>query len=107
MTLSKAKLVPYAIALSVIAFVCFLQSLRHWSARGVVIEELEWKTYDLRVRSALKHRAPCATNLGFVRIDDPDIKNIADGSGGDLDYQYGLYWPRAVYAHLVTELKAQ
>ena len=107
MTASKAKLIPYAIAIGVIAFVSFLQSLRHWSESGGVIEELEWKTYDLRVRSALKHQPPCATNLGFVRIDDPDIKNIADGSGGDLDYQYGLYWPRAVYAHLVTELKAQ
>ncbi len=110
MTASKAKLIPYAIAIGVIAFVSYLQSLRHWSDKGIVIEELEeleWKTYDLRVRSALRHRAPCSTNLGFVRIDDPDIKNIADGSGGDLDYQYGLYWPRAVYAHLVTELKAQ
>lgn len=107
MTASKAKLIPYAIAIGVIAFVSFLQSLRHWSKQRSILEELEWITYDLRVRSALKHRPPCATNLAFVRIADPDIKNIADGSGGDLDYQYGLYWPRAVYAHLVTELKSQ
>ncbi len=114
MTLSKAKLIPYAIAVGVIAFVCFLQSLRHWSERGVLLdganramEEMEWKTYDLRQRAALKHQPECATNLAFVEISDDDIKNIADGSGGELDYRYGLYWPRAVYGRLVTELKAQ
>ena len=107
MTPSKAKLIPYAIAIGVIAFVCLLQSLRHWSVRGQLLEELEWKSYDLRARSALKHQLPCATNLGFVLISDNDIKNIADGSGGELDYRYGLYWPRAVYGHLVSELKAQ
>ncbi len=107
MTLSKAKLIPYAIAVGVIAFVCFLQSLRHWSTRGQVIEELELKTYDLRQRAALTHQPDCATNLAFVYISDDDIKNIADGSGGELDYRYGLYWPRAVYGRLVTELKSQ
>jgi len=113
-TLSKAKLIPYAIALGVIALVSFLQSLRHWERQdgrvgGVerALEELEWKTYDWRARSALKQQPPCATNLGFVRIHDQDISNIAEGFGGELDYQYGLYWPRAVYGRLVTELKAQ
>ncbi len=107
MTHSRAKLVPYAIAAGVILVVCFLQSLRHWSSRGRVLEELEWKSYDWRARSAIKHNPPCSTNLGFVRIHDHDISNIAEGFGGELDYQYGLYWPRAVYARLVTELKAQ
>lgn len=114
MTVSKAKLIPYAIAIGVIAFVSFLQSLRHWSERGVFLdganramEEAEWKFYDWRVRSALKQQPPCTTNLGFVRIHDQDISNIAEGFGGELDYQYGLYWPRAVYGRLVSELKAQ
>ena len=107
MTQSKAKLVPYVIAAGVVALVGFLQSLRHWSERGRILEELEWKTYDWRARGALQHNPPCATNLGFVRIDDQDISNIAEGFGGELDYQYGLYWPRAVYGRLVTELKAQ
>jgi class 3 adenylate cyclase/CHASE2 domain-containing sensor protein len=106
-THSRAKLVPYAIAAGVILVVGFLQSLRHWSERARVIEELEWKTYDWRARSAIKHNPPCSTNLGFVRIHDHDISNIAEGFGGELDYQYGLYWPRAVYGRLVNELKAQ
>jgi len=111
---SKAKFIPYGIAVGVIAFVSFLQSLRHWERQhgrvGDVeraLEELEWKTYDWRARSALKQQPPCATNLGFVRIGDQDISNIAEGFGGELDYQYGLYWPRAVYGRLVAELKAQ
>ncbi len=107
MTHSKAKLIPYGIAAGVILLVCFLQSLRHWGERGRVLEELEWKTYDWRARSALKYNPPCSTNLGFVRIHDQDISNIAEGFGGELDYQYGLYWPRAVYGRLVHELKAQ
>jgi class 3 adenylate cyclase/CHASE2 domain-containing sensor protein len=106
-THSKAKLIPYGIAAGVILLVCFLQSLRHWGERGRVLEELEWKTYDWRARSALKYNPPCSTNLGFVRIHDQDISNIAEGFGGELDYQYGLYWPRAVYGRLVHELKAQ
>ncbi|PAW72975.1 MAG: hypothetical protein B9S33_22595 [Pedosphaera sp. Tous-C6FEB] len=114
MTLSKAKLIPYAIAIGVIAFVSFLQSLRHWGKPDGMIggveralEELEWKTYDWRARSALTQRPPCTTNLGFVRIHNQDISNIAEGFGGELDYQYGLYWPRVVYGRLVSELKAQ
>lgn len=107
MTHSKAKLIPYGIAFGVIALVSVLQSLRHWSTHGRLIEEIEWKSYDLRARTAVKHQPPCTTNLGFVYISDNDIKNIADGSGGELDYRYGLYWPRAVYGHLVSELKAQ
>ena len=107
MTHSRAKLVPYAIAAGVILVVGFLQSLRHWSQHGRVLEELEWRTYDWRARSAIRHRPPCSTNLGFVRIHDKDISNIAEGFGGELDYQYGLYWPRAVYGRLVHELKAQ
>lgn len=104
---SKAKLIPYAIAAGAIALVCLLQSLRHGSTAGRTLEELEWKTFDWRVRVALKHEPPCATNLGFVSIGDDDIKRVADGSGGQLDYRYGLYWPRDVYGHLVDELKAQ
>lgn len=107
MTHSKAKLIPYGIAAGVILLVCLLQSLRHWGERGRVLEELEWKTYDWRARSALKYNPPCSTNLGFVRIHDQDISNIAEGFGGELDYQYGLYWPRAVYGRLVHELKVQ
>lgn len=121
MTVSKAKLIPYAIALGVIAFVSFLQSLRHWEIQGGIVggveramEELEWKTYDWRARSALKQQPPCATNLGFVNIEDDSIKNLAtamsqtDAEGRlVLDYQFGLYWPRQVYGRLVRELKAQ
>jgi len=113
-TQSKAKLVPYAIAVGVIAFVGFLQSLRHWSTAGGVFEELEWKSYDWRARSAMKQQPPCATNLGFINIEDDSIKNLAtamsqtDAEGRPvLDYQFGLYWPRQVYGRLIRELKAQ
>ena len=114
MTVSKAKLIPYAIAVGVIAFVCFLQTLRHWSGpdgpmAGALraTEELELKTFDWRARRAVERQPPCATNLGFVFIGDDDIKRVAEGMNGELDYRYGLYWPRDVYARLVDELTAQ
>jgi class 3 adenylate cyclase/CHASE2 domain-containing sensor protein len=106
-TPSKAKLIPYAIALGVIAFVGFLQSLRHWSTVGDGLERLEGITYDWRQTEALKRHPPCATNLGFVYIEDEDIRRLEDGMGGALDYQFGLYWPRQVYGRLVNELKAE
>ncbi|MEQ2009161.1 MAG: CHASE2 domain-containing protein [Limisphaerales bacterium] len=107
MTVSKAKLIPYAIAIGVIAFVSFLQSLRHWSARGGSLERLEGISYDWRQKEALKKHPPCATNLGFISISDDDIRRLEDGMGGALDYQSGLYWPRHVYGRLVSELKAE
>ena len=107
MTVSKAKLIPYAIAIGVIAFVSFLQSLRHWSSRGASLERLEGITYDWRQKEALKQKPPCATNLGFISISDDDIRRLEDGMGGALDYQFGLYWPRQVYGRLVSELKAE
>ncbi len=107
MTLSKAKLIPYAIAVGVIAFVGFLQSLRHWSPYGGSIERLEGISYDWRQKEALKRHPPCATNLGFVYIEDDDIRKLEDGMGGALDYQFGLYWPRQVYGRLISELKAE
>ena len=107
MIASKAKLIPYAIAIGVIAFVSFLQSLRHWTTNGGSIERFEAITYDWRQQAALNAKPPCATNLGFVFIEDDDIRRLEDGMGGALDYQFGLYWPRQVYGRLVTELKAQ
>lgn len=78
------------------------------------MEELEWKTYDWRARSALKREPPCTTNLGFINIDDDSIKNLSTASNQTdaqgrplLDYQFGLYWPRQVYGRLVRELKTQ
>ncbi|PAW80895.1 MAG: hypothetical protein B9S33_17740 [Pedosphaera sp. Tous-C6FEB] len=106
MTASKAKLVPYAIAIGVIAFVSFLQSLRHWSTAGGSIERLEGITYDWRQKAALERRPPCASELGFVYIEDEDIRRLEHGMDGALDYQFGLYWPRQVYGRLVSELKA-
>ena len=68
---------------------------------------MEAISYDWRQQEALKWKPPCATNLGFIYIEDDDIRKLEDGMGGALDYQFGLYWPRQVYGRLVTELKAQ
>jgi CHASE2 domain-containing sensor protein len=69
------------------------------------LEQLECKTYDLRVRTARKYPAPVATNLAFVAMADSSIKVIR--SGKLLGRPYGLYWPRHVYGRAVEELSAQ
>ena len=107
MTFSKAKLIPYAIAVGAIGLVGFLQSLRHWSQHGQMIERVEAMTYDWRQKAALNHNPPCATNLGFINIGDEDIRRVEDGMNGSLDYQFGLYWPRQVYARMVREIAAE
>jgi class 3 adenylate cyclase/CHASE2 domain-containing sensor protein len=69
-----------------------------------LLEQLECKTYDLRVREARHFSAPVATNLAFVAMRDSSIRSIRNGL---LGRPYGLYWPRHVYGRLVEELSAQ
>lgn len=64
-------------------------------------------THDWRVRMAASRASLAATNLGFVAISDDSIQAVLDGMGGQLPYQFGLYWPRQVYGRLVNELAAQ
>ena len=99
MKFKRPKLVPAALAIAVLAFVCGLRALNPG-----FLEELEDRTYDVRVRAAQKHPAPAATNLAFVSMEDSSIAAIRHGL---LGRPYGLYWPRHVYGRVVEELSAQ
>lgn len=68
------------------------------------LEQVEWKTYDLRMRAALNFPTPIATNLAFVAIEDSSITAVLSGK---LGYQFGLEWPRQVFGRLVEELSEQ
>lgn len=94
------KRIPVLITVGVIILISLV---RWWNFN--FLESLERMTYDLRVRVALKHAAPAATNLGFVFIDDASIACVRTNTA--LGYNYGLYWPRQVYGRLVEELAAQ
>jgi class 3 adenylate cyclase len=97
--LKRVKLAPALIAVGVIVLVGLVRL-----GQFDFFERLEWMTYDMRAREALKFQPLVATNLGFVYIDDASIAAVLDGS---LGYRYGLYWPRQVYGRLVQELAAQ
>ena len=86
MKLKRVKLAPALIAVSVILLVCLFRLLQL-----NFLERLEWVTYDLRVREAVKFPGPTATNLGFIEITDDSIVAMQDGS---LGFRYGLLWPR-------------
>jgi class 3 adenylate cyclase/CHASE2 domain-containing sensor protein len=90
------------IAALVILGVCLLEMT------GIqFFQRLEWMTYDWRVRLAhsyANHSANEATNLGVVAISD---NTIAQVNSGHLGFQYGLYWPREVYARGLEELSRQ
>jgi adenylate cyclase len=98
------SLVPGLICASVVASACLIEWLGETQPFFTFFQRLEWITYDLRVRQAAKHSPPVAENLGFVAIDDNSIDALLNGS---LPYEYGLLWPRQVYARLVDELAAQ
>lgn len=98
--LKPSQYVPFCIALGVILCACVAQ----W-AHLPVFERLEWMTYDLRVRKALKFNSQNATNLGFVSIDEKTIQLVRWSFFGDRGP--GLYWPRHVYGRLVHELAEQ
>lgn len=94
------KRIPVLITVGVIVLVSLV---RWWHLN--FFESLERMSYDLRVRAALQHASPVATNLGFVFIDDASIAFVRTNTA--LGYYYGLYWPRQVYGRLVGELAAQ
>ncbi len=99
MQLKRPKRAPLALALGVLALVCGVRLLQ-----PDFLEQLECKTYDVRVRAAQTFPAPVATNLAFVAMEDSSIAAIRHGLLGQ---PYGLYWPRHVYGRLVEELSAQ
>jgi len=98
-TLTPAKRVPALIAFGLIAVICLIRVVNPG-----FVERMEWMTYDMRCREALKFPSKVATNLGFVAIDD---KSIASVRNGLLGKPYGLYWPRQVYGRLAQELAAE
>jgi class 3 adenylate cyclase/CHASE2 domain-containing sensor protein len=97
--IGPSRLFPALIATGVIVAVWGARLLRMGS-----VEQLEWKTFDWRVRVAARSSAPVATNLGFVFMSDESITALNNGS---LGYRFGLYWPRQIYGRLVRELSAQ
>jgi class 3 adenylate cyclase/CHASE2 domain-containing sensor protein len=102
--LKRLKRTPLILALSVLALV---GGVRLWNPD--FIDQLECKTYDLRVRLAQEFPGPVTTNLAFVAMQDSSIAAVKNGkaNGVRLGYQYGLYWPRQVYGRVVEELSAQ
>lgn len=96
--------VPALICAGVVAGVCFLEWLGEGYPDFHHLNRLEWISYDWRVRLATRNTPLVATNLGFVTISDDSIQALLDGT---LPYQFGLLWPRQVYARVVDELTAQ
>ena len=87
------------IAAPVILGVCLLER-----ARVPVLQRFELITFDGRVH--LAHDFPAAhakvaANLGLVEISDNTIFEVKNGK---LGFDYGLYWPRDVYAAGLKEL---
>jgi class 3 adenylate cyclase/CHASE2 domain-containing sensor protein len=98
----RLKAGPMLLALAVLAFLCGLRLLN-----PSFLDELESKTYDLRVRNAQKFYAPVATNLAFVAMRDSSIKAISNGKLFGRSHGYGLYWPRFIYGRMAEELSAE
>ena len=98
-----ASFVPVLICAGVTTIACAFE----WLAdRDITnwFQRIEWITYDWRVRMAANRSPVVATNLGLVALKDSSIEALLDNS---LPYQFGLQWPRQVYARLVHELNVQ
>lgn len=104
MQLQRPKRAPLILAGLVLAVVC---SLRF--ANPDFFDRAERMTYDLRVRQALNHPVPVATNFAFVSLEDSSIAAVNQGKVGNLKlgYSSGLYWQRHIYGRLVNELAIQ
>ena len=89
----------FLIAAPVILAVCLLEILR--------VERLELMFFDWRVHLAHDFPPPpskLASNLGLVEISDNTLFLVKNGK---LGFDYGLYWPRDVYAAALKELSLQ
>ena len=98
--LSFLKSPTFFIAAPVIIAVCIL-AIADFS----YLNRLEWMTFDLRVRLAHKIRntaSNSATNLGLVEITGNTVYEVKYDA--HLGFDYGLYWPRDVYAAALKEL---
>ncbi|MEW6306978.1 MAG: CHASE2 domain-containing protein, partial [Verrucomicrobiota bacterium] len=95
------KLVPSLIAGAVVALVCIVKLVHQSNPKFDHAEQLEWITYDWRVKQSFRFPQPVATNLGAVFIDDDSVVEINRKHG------FIFPWPRQLYARMVNELKAQ
>jgi class 3 adenylate cyclase/CHASE2 domain-containing sensor protein len=96
--------VPVLICAGVIAIVCLFEWLGDAHPRFHLLNRLEWITFDARMRLAARTSPPVASNLAFAVMSDDTIEALLNHS---LPYDFGLLWPRQVYARLVDELSAQ
>ena len=101
MKVNPVKILPTLIALGVIAIVCTLHILPLFFPNFSLLQELEWKTYDWRIRTAFSTNTPAAKMLGTVLIDDETISGINE------DFKFTYPFPRKLYGYVVRELKAQ
>ena len=89
----------------VVGLACLLEVLPsgRWNSG---IRRLEWIIYDSLMQMTASQRPDddSVSKLGFVEIRDESILSIADGS---LGFQFGLYWPRHLYAKLLDELTTE
>jgi class 3 adenylate cyclase/CHASE2 domain-containing sensor protein len=90
---------PLWIASAVIVLACCVR----W-AEPEILQRLEFFTYDIRARQALKFSAPASDKFGFLYINESTVEAVRDGSVG---FRFGLYWPRQVYGRVLHELTEQ
>jgi len=94
---------PLLLTLAVLGLVSLFQMLGAWfPARNpfLMVDRLEWLTYDFRVRQAIRHPDPddVATNLAAVFIDDDSLVRVNQG------LSYSWPWPRKLHGQLVRKL---
>ena len=70
----------------------------HLSKAVELFDRIEWLSYDWRMRRAVAHAAPVATNLAAVFVDDTDLAEVNKEMG------YDWPWPRQLFGRVVREL---
>jgi class 3 adenylate cyclase len=92
----------FLIAAPVILVVCLLQLARLSLAQRLELIFFDWRVLAAHAFTAA--HAGDAANLGLVEISDNTIFLVKNGK---LDFDYGLYWPRDVYAAGLKELSLE
>jgi len=98
---SKIILLTFILA----CLICTIHLIsRKDDAGNNILTRIELLTFDWRVKKSRELIPATEGRLGFVFVSDASIDAVADGS---LGYEYGLYWPRAIYGLALRELTAE
>jgi CHASE2 domain-containing sensor protein/tRNA A-37 threonylcarbamoyl transferase component Bud32 len=92
-----------------LSLVVLASALARVAAGFLLVQKLEWLTYDWRARQAARlarSATPGASRIGLVLLTDECLRALSEGQLGE-QVRFGKPWPRQIWGQLIRELHAE